>query len=93
MVGLAVALVKDLRRDPQVVRRQYAVAAVEHAVVAGVSEHGDDFSLTVQETAPGEGVGEMVQTEPVDARDIAVEDGLGGAVDEQTEKVGASMRL
>jgi hypothetical protein len=35
----------------------------------------------------------MVQTEPVDARDIAVEDGLGGAVDEQTEKVGASMRL
>jgi choline-glycine betaine transporter len=93
MVGLAVALVKDLRRDPQVVRRQYAVAAVEHAVVAGVSEHGDDFSLTVQETAPGEGVGEMVQTEPVDARDVTVEDGLGGAVDEQTEKVGASMRL
>src|SRR6478736_6291768 len=56
MIGLAVALVKDLSRDPQVVRRQYAVAAVEHAVVAGVSEHGDDFSLTVQETAPGEGV-------------------------------------
>ena len=84
---------KDLRRDPQVVRRQYAVAAVEHAVVAGVSEHGDDFSLTVQETAPGEGVGEMVQTEPVAASDVAAEDGLGGAVDEQTEKVGASMRL
>src|SRR6478609_114122 len=93
MVGLAVALVKDLRRDPQVVRRQYAVAAVEHAVVAGVSEHGDDFSLTVQETAPGEGVGEMVQTEPVAASDVAAEDGLGGAVDEQTETVGASMRL
>jgi len=97
MIGLAVALVKDLSRDPQVVRRQYAVAAVEHAVVAGVSEHGDDFSLTVQETAPGEGVGEMVQTdpvaEPVEAKDVEVEDGLGGRVDEQTDKVGASMRL
>ena len=97
MVGLAVALVKDLSRDPQVVRRQYAVAAVEHAVVAGVSEHGDDFSLTVQETAPGEGVGEMVQTDPVAdqvvAEDVAAQDGLGGAVDEQTVRVGASMRL
>ena len=70
---------------------------LEHAVVAGVSEHGDDFSLTVQETAPGEGVGERVQTdpvaEPVEAKDIEVEDGLGGHVDEQTDKVGASMRL
>src|SRR6476660_8672397 len=93
MVGLAVALVKDLRRDPQVVRRQYAVAAVEHAVVAGVSEHGDDFSLTVQETAPGEGVGEMVQTdpvaEPIESKDVVADDGLAGHVDEQTEKVGA----
>jgi choline-glycine betaine transporter len=65
MVGLAVALMKDLSRDPQVVRRQYAVAAIEHAVVAGVSEHGDDFALSVEETAPGEGVGELVPTEPV----------------------------
>jgi choline-glycine betaine transporter len=97
MVGLAVALVKDLSHDPQIVRRQYAVAAVEHAVVAGVSEHGDDFSLTVQETAPGEGVGEMVQTdpvaEPVESKDVVADDGLAGHVDEQTEKVGASMRL
>ena len=62
MVGLAVALVKDLSHDPQVVRGAYAVAAVEHAVVAGVSEHGDDFSLTFEETAPGEGVGDLVPT-------------------------------
>ncbi|MDC5696082.1 BCCT family transporter [Intrasporangium calvum] len=73
MVGLAVALVKDLARDPQVVRRQYAVAAIEHAVVAGVSEHGDDFALTVQETPPGEGVGELVPTEPVAAEEVVAE--------------------
>ena len=58
MIGLAVALVKDLSNDPLIVRRAYAVAAVEQAVVAGVTEHGDDFTLTYEESAPGEGVGE-----------------------------------
>ena len=60
MVGLAVSLVKDLSNDPLVVRRAYAVAAVEQAVVAGVTEHGDDFTLAFEEAAPGEGVGELV---------------------------------
>jgi choline/carnitine/betaine transport len=54
MIGLAVALVKDLRQDPLVVRRQYAFDAVEQAVVAGVTEHGDDFALSI-EPAPATG--------------------------------------
>ena len=45
MIGLAVALVKDLRNDPLMVRRQYAEEAVEQAVITGVTEHGDDFVL------------------------------------------------
>ena len=64
MVGLAVALVKDLSSDPLIVRRAYAVAAVEQAVVAGVTEHGDHFTLTFEESAPGEGVGDLVPTAP-----------------------------
>ncbi|GAA2151656.1 BCCT family transporter [Nocardioides koreensis] len=48
MIGLAVALVKDLRSDPLMVRQQYAAEAVEAAVVAGVTEHGDDFVLAVE---------------------------------------------
>jgi len=48
MVGLAVALVKDLRSDPLMVRQAYAKEAVEAAVVTGVTEHGDDFVLTVE---------------------------------------------
>ncbi|ULN49407.1 BCCT family transporter [Mycolicibacterium goodii] len=48
MVGLAVSLVRDLRRDPMVVRRQYAVEAVNSAVVAGVTQHGDDFVIAVE---------------------------------------------
>lgn len=66
MIGLAAALAKDLALDPMVVRRRYAVAAVEQAIVAGVTEHGDDFQLTVEQTAPGEGVGELVPTQSVD---------------------------
>src|SRR6478735_3538711 len=95
MVGLAAALVRDLSRDPQVVRRRYAVAAVEHAVVTGVSEHGDDFTLSVQESAPGEGVGELVPTEW--SEDAAAPTGadadVAKDVDESTDRVGASMRL
>ena len=47
MVGLAVALVKDLRNDPLMVRQKYAAEAVEQAVIAGVTEHGDDFVIAV----------------------------------------------
>ncbi|MGO4442692.1 BCCT family transporter [Mycobacterium sp. 2YAF39] len=48
MVGLAVALVKDLRNDPKVVRREYASEAVNNAVVTGVTQHGDDFVIAVE---------------------------------------------
>jgi choline/carnitine/betaine transport len=48
MVGLAVALVKDLRKDPMVVRKQYASQAVDTAVIHGVQEHGDDFIISVE---------------------------------------------
>jgi choline/carnitine/betaine transport len=48
MVGLAAALVKDLSQDPLIVRRKYASEAVNAAVVTGVTEHGDDFVISVE---------------------------------------------
>jgi choline/carnitine/betaine transport len=48
IIGLCVSLVLDLRTDPVVLRRQYAVEAVEQAVVTGVTEHGDDFVISVE---------------------------------------------
>ncbi|MBM6546663.1 BCCT family transporter [Janibacter sp. YIM B02568] len=62
MVGMAASLLKDLRSDPMVVRGQYARAAVEQAVVEGVTEHGDDFALSVDRAAPGEGAGHAVES-------------------------------
>ena len=48
MIGLGWALVKDLRHDPLMVRRRYAEAAVEKAIVTGATRHGDDFALSVE---------------------------------------------
>ena len=50
MVGIAWALVKDLRNDPMTVRRRYGQQMVENAVVTGVTQHGDDFALSVEPT-------------------------------------------
>lgn len=55
MIGLSIALVKDLRQDPLMVRRQYAVEAVHSAVIAGVTQHGDDFVLAVQKDPDADG--------------------------------------
>ncbi|HEX2212241.1 MAG TPA: BCCT family transporter, partial [Mycobacterium sp.] len=54
MVGLAVALMRDLRRDPMVVRKQYAEQAVDTAVIQGVTEHGDDFIISVEKDPSSE---------------------------------------
>ena len=48
MLGLAVALVKDLRKDPMMIRQRYAAEAVDDAVIVGVVEHGDDFVIAVE---------------------------------------------
>jgi choline/carnitine/betaine transport len=62
MVGLAVALAKDVRSDPMMLRRTAAAEAVEQAVVDGITRHGDDFVLVVE---PGpDGVPEVGQTQP-----------------------------
>ncbi|MCE1179503.1 MAG: BCCT family transporter [Micrococcales bacterium] len=60
MAGMAVALVRDLASDPVIIRRKYALKAVESAVVHGVQEHGEGFELSVGEAAPGQGVGDLL---------------------------------
>ncbi|TNM45059.1 BCCT family transporter [Nocardioides albidus] len=55
MIGLAAALVRELRTDPMVVRRRYGEEAVEQAVITGVTEHGDDFALSIEPVTPENG--------------------------------------
>jgi choline/carnitine/betaine transport len=48
MVGLMFSLVKDLRNDPLMLRTERANELVEQAVIQGVSEHDNEFSLVVE---------------------------------------------
>jgi choline/carnitine/betaine transport len=63
MAAMAVSLVKDLRRDPIVLRGNYASVAIEQAVVDGISRHGDDFVLVVERT-PGSPAATAAQVSP-----------------------------
>ena len=54
---MMISFAKDLRSDPLVIRREYAVSALQQAVREGIDEYGDDFALTVQGTKAGEGAG------------------------------------
>jgi choline-glycine betaine transporter len=71
MVGMAVALAKDLRSDPMVLRSAYASGAVEQAVVDGITRHGEDFQLVV-EPAPS------ARPEPNTVAPLRTDDVLAG---------------
>lgn len=49
MVLLCVALQRDLRVDPIIVREDLGQTLVEGAVLSGVDKHGEDFALVVEE--------------------------------------------
>ncbi|QCX26378.1 BCCT family transporter [Nocardioides jishulii] len=66
MIGICVSLVRDLSRDPMVVRRAYAISRVEEAVVQGLTDHGDEFALAVVHDEAG--------TNPVTLPDLTVPD-------------------
>ncbi|MFF2961481.1 BCCT family transporter [Streptomyces sp. NPDC057963] len=52
MIGMCVALIRDLRQDPLIVRRESGVEAVESAVVAGHAKYAGDFEIRI---GPGGG--------------------------------------
>ncbi|QKW48933.1 BCCT family transporter [Streptomyces buecherae] len=52
MVGMCVALMRDLRRDPLIVRGEKGEEAVEMAVIAGHERYAGDFELQI---VPGSG--------------------------------------
>jgi hypothetical protein len=61
-----VSLVKDLRRDPIVLRGNYAHLAIEQAVVDGITRHGDDFVIVVERTPkpPSDAAAATAKTSP-----------------------------
>ncbi|UDM05275.1 BCCT family transporter [Streptomyces longhuiensis] len=52
MIGMCVALMRDLRHDPLIVRGDMGVEAVEAAVIAGHEQYDGDFEIRI---GPGRG--------------------------------------
>ena len=69
MLFIIVAWFKELRTDPLALRRQYALNAVDNAVVAGADAYGDDFALQVVPTEPGDGANGGIDSEHGDYTD------------------------
>ncbi|MFE7749205.1 BCCT family transporter [Streptomyces sp. NPDC057428] len=47
MIGMCVALMRDLRQDPMIVRREFGVEAVESAVIEGHAKYDGDFEIRI----------------------------------------------
>lgn len=52
MIGMCVALMRDLRRDPLIVRGEMGSEAVELAVIEGHRKYDGDFGIQI---GPGPG--------------------------------------
>lgn len=60
MIGMCVSLMRDLREDPLIVRREFGVEAVESAVIEGHAKYDGDFEIRI---GPG---GSQITTEHPD---------------------------
>ncbi|MEV2256101.1 BCCT family transporter [Streptomyces sp. NPDC050147] len=47
MIGMCVALMRDLRHDPLIVRGEHGTEAVEKAVIAGHEQYAGDFEIRI----------------------------------------------
>ncbi|WP_307829276.1 BCCT family transporter [Actinomadura viridis] len=75
MVGMCVALMRDLRRDPLILRGERGEAAVESAVITGHELYDGDFELRV---VPANGNGNGGGAEATAAEDSGAEDSDAG---------------
>ncbi|KUO02994.1 hypothetical protein AQJ67_18535 [Streptomyces caeruleatus] len=55
MVGLCVALTRDLRQDPLIIRGRIGKEAIETAVIAGHEKYDGDFELRIGPVACNDG--------------------------------------
>lgn len=53
IVLMCVALYREMRTDPLIIRDRYETWALEKAVRRGVEDHGDDFALAIEPTPAG----------------------------------------
>ncbi|TGB15059.1 BCCT family transporter [Streptomyces sp. MZ04] len=55
MIGMCVALMRDLRHDPLIVRGEHGTEAVEKAVIAGHEQYDGEFEIQIGPVEGGDG--------------------------------------
>ncbi|WP_300343482.1 BCCT family transporter [Nesterenkonia sp.] len=63
LVLIMIAWAKELARDPMTLRRRFEKEALRQSVEAGIAEHGDDFTLAVEQAPQGQGAGAWLDTD------------------------------
>lgn len=62
LVGVMVSWAIDLRNDPVMIRRRFALAAIRKGVAQGIDDHGDDFVFGVTKVPSDQGAGADFET-------------------------------
>ncbi|WAL99133.1 BCCT family transporter [Streptomyces sp. Je 1-369] len=68
MIGMCVALMRDLRHDPLIVRGEHGTEVLEKAVIAGHEHHDGDFELQIGPASDDNGDGPEKDNDPVAPR-------------------------
>lgn len=68
MIGMCVALMRDLRHDPLIVRGEHGTEVLEKAVIAGHEHHDGDFELQIGPATDDNGDGPERDNDPVSPR-------------------------
>ncbi|MCM3662230.1 BCCT family transporter [Georgenia satyanarayanai] len=63
LIGIMVSWALDLRHDPLMIRRRYALEAIRLGVRRGIDEHGDDFVFGTSHVAETEGAGASFESD------------------------------
>ncbi|QGU06668.1 Glycine betaine transporter BetP [Corynebacterium occultum] len=82
LVGVMISWAIDLRNDPLIIRRGYALRAIRQGVAQGIEEHGDDFVFGVTEVSEEDGAGANF-----DSEDPALTDWYTDAIGEADPEV------
>lgn len=63
LIGVMVSWALDLRNDPLMIRRRYALEALRRGVSRGIDEHGDDFVFDVAHVEGDQGAGAAFESD------------------------------
>lgn len=89
LIGVMVSWGMDLRNDPLMIRRRYALEAIRGGVRRGIDEHGDDFVFGIAQVPEEQGAGADFESDNPALTEWYTENAVLGTEEETPEKPAA----